>query len=65
MQVPQIDFKGIFERAAGHPATLQTRVIVVGSPQLPMVDEGKTLNGIPKPGSFAIIPARRREQLFV
>lgn len=65
MQVPQIDIKGIFERAAGHPARLETHTIVCGEKPIPTMDQTHTLNGLPKPASFAVTPSKRREQLFV
>lgn len=64
-RVPQIDHKAIFERAAGHPAQLETLTIVCGEKPIPPMDQTHTLNGLPKPASFAITPSKRREQLFV
>jgi hypothetical protein len=60
-KVEQIDFQGIFERAAGHEAQLETRTVVSTS----MIDNKNTFSGEPKPGSIIITAARRREQLFV
>jgi hypothetical protein len=60
-EVKQIDFQKIFERAAGHPAKLETRTIVSTS----MIENKNTFSGEPKPGSIVITAARRREQLFV
>lgn len=66
-KVPQINVKAIFEKAAGHPAQQETRTIVCGEKPIPahLVDTNHTLNGIHKPGSFSIVPSKRREQFFV
>lgn len=66
-EVKQIDIKGIFERAAGHPAQLQTRTIVCGDVPATLMElnEGRTMSGKIKPGSFAIRPSKRTEQFFV
>lgn len=63
-KVKEIDHKAIFEKAAGHPAKSETRVIVCGEKPIPEINNGRTLSGILKPMSFTITP-RRREQFFV
>ena len=66
--VKQIDFKGIFERAAGHPAEPVTRTVVIVTKSdhtRTDFDQHRTLNGKIKPGGFAQTPAKRREQFFV
>lgn len=62
---PIIDIKGIFERAAGHPAEMQTRTIVCGDVPAALMDTGRTLSGKVKPGAFSITPTKRTEQFFV
>lgn len=65
-RVPNIDIKGIFERAAGHPARIENRTIVCGDAPADLMEtnNGRTLSGKLKPGSFAITPTRRTEQFF-
>lgn len=65
--VKQIDHLAIFERAAGHPARAETRTVIIvkkADPARAEFDQNHTLNGLKKPGGFAITPTRR-EQFFI
>jgi len=70
-QVPQTDWKAVFEKVAGHPAQQVSRTIVCGDVPAEfeirrlMANDNRTLSGRAKPGSFAITPKRRTEQFFV
>jgi hypothetical protein len=63
-QVPQIDVKGIFERAAGHPAVVKTIIVVGNKIEVDDISTSSTLSGVKKPGGFSITP-RRKEQFFI